>query len=216
MPKKRISLKGLADFMVGSPAKQRSIVHDYKYPKEDEPRGKATYYKDAMTVIEAFHRRKHDRSWLLKQADDLETVAKTKSNLSRTKLINNARTLRDFAAHLSIRHLEVLKQLRLGLNIGDVYISIVPDLCVKDKGRQHLIKFNFSEEEPKDKQIKAITQAMYEAASEASIPVVPSDVWYVTLSTGTTHKGARMGSRMKKEIEASCATISAIWDTIEK
>ena len=58
-----ITLKGLAKFMVATPAQQRKILRDYKYPKE-EGQAMAQYYKEARDVIYSFHKNKHPKEWL--------------------------------------------------------------------------------------------------------------------------------------------------------
>lgn len=61
---KKLSLKGLADFMTASPSRQRKILRAYKYPSEDEARAKILYYREARDRIAAFHVSPHDVSWL--------------------------------------------------------------------------------------------------------------------------------------------------------
>ena len=50
----RMSARGLVRFMTSSPAAQRKVLRDYKYP-EPEGVAQASYYRDVMDVIERYH-----------------------------------------------------------------------------------------------------------------------------------------------------------------
>ena len=41
-----------------------------------------------------------------------------------------------------------------------------------------------------------------------------SSVILLDIPRGEEHRGARMGARMRNDIEAACQNIEAIWDTI--
>jgi len=63
-----ITLKGLAKFMMATPAKQRKILRDYKYPRE-EGQAMAQYYKEARDVVYSFHKNKRAKEWLMAKGE---------------------------------------------------------------------------------------------------------------------------------------------------
>jgi hypothetical protein len=87
-------------------------------------------------------------------------------------------------------------------------------LHVWEKGRTKIIKLGFTPKEPAEQMIRIITQGMYEAASIAELGLKSADVLYFDVRRGEVHKGARVGARLKSEIQAACQNISAIWDQI--
>jgi hypothetical protein len=77
------------------------------------------------------------------------------------------------------------------------------------------VKLEFAKNEPNPAVVKIVSQLMFEAAIQARLPVKSADVLYIDVARGTAHKGARVGARMGTEIEAACANIAAMWDSIK-
>src|SRR5438552_2972289 len=103
----KMSVKGLAKFMVASPAAQRKVLQDYKFPDEDEPKAMRLYYGEAVDSIKAYHLRQLPVDWLLQQADRIGQLASTVNGMTRTRLRNNVRGLRDYADNFASRRLTV-------------------------------------------------------------------------------------------------------------
>lgn len=213
---KQVSLKGLADFMTADPARQRRILRDYKYPREDEPRARIVYYREARDRISVYHAAAHPRTWLETEASRLRVLASSAvKGRTRTRLQHNARSLTSYATHFGSRPFQVVGD-NLGLSIrhDDVRVTVIPDLHVRERNQEKIIKLEFSKDEPSDQEVKIISQAMYEAADAAEMGLTASCVLYLDVERGLAHKGARAGSRMRRNIEAACENISAIWDSI--
>lgn len=211
---KKISLKGLAVFMTASAARQRSLVREFKYPGEDEAHAKILYYREARDRIAAYHRAGHGRDWLLGEAAHLETLAASTLDPAKTRLNHNARALREYARHFAKRRFEVQGELSLGLRHKDVVVSVSPDLHVREGDRRKIVKLEFNVGEPTRDVIRIISQGMFEAGERASLQLASSDVLYLDVPRGMQHRGARLGSRLRRNIEASCMTLSAIWDDV--
>ena len=77
-----------------------------------------------------------------------------------------------------------------------------------------LIKIHFAQEPLSDTAAKVLSQAMFEAARQAGIEIPPSAVEILDLAAGRVYRGARLGSRIRAQIEATCQNISALWPTI--
>src|SRR5262249_19128293 len=110
---KKLSIKGLADFMTASPSRQRTILRQYKYPDEDEPRAKILYYREARDRVAAHHSAGHHPSWLVTQAVSLEQLAANSTSRARTRLRHNARGLRSYAQHFGLKQYTVVGELAL-------------------------------------------------------------------------------------------------------
>jgi hypothetical protein len=209
----KISAKGLAKFMTSSSAAQRKVLRDFKFP-DDEGTAQAAYYRDAREVVSEYHRSGHDRQWLRDSADALSGAAAVLGGRAATRLRHNARGLREYANNFTAKQMEVLPRRRFAVAIEDVRISVVPDLHVREKDRERLIKLEFAAPVPHPDVIKIITQLMFEAALQAQLPVRASDVLYLDVSRGESYKGARMASRVRTDITAACTNIAALWPTI--
>ncbi len=210
----QISLKGLAKFMNASAAGQRKALHDYKFPAE-EGQAQAKYYRDARNAISKYHEQKHPESWLLQKAADLllDAQAAPKPQIA-TRLRNNARAIKSYAAYFPPGLYEVLSDVKLALNFGNVLVTVNPDLRVRERGKEKLLKLDFATDEPDATLITIISQAMLEAALADGMELSSSQVLYVDVPRGVRHKGARLGARMRTNIEAACQNIAAIWNTI--
>jgi hypothetical protein len=212
----RLTVKGLAKYMTSSPAAQRRVLRDFKYPRGEEAYAMRLYYRDACERIIAFHRKNHDRAWLRTQAEDFGRLAELTKGSSGTRLRNNGRAMRQYEQHFGDRVFEVLSDLRLEVEFSGVRITATPDLYVRESGKHKAIKLEFSKSTPPPDAVKVVTQCLYEAARRGRVPgLSSSSVLYLDIPRGLEHRGARAGSRMLRDIEAACETISQVWDSIQ-
>ena len=207
----QISVKGLAKYMHSGPATQRKVLRDFKYP-DPEGSAQAKYYREARKWIVAYHQNDHDESWLHRKADQLDLRAGHQGGHSAVRLGNNARALRHYVRAFAGKPFEVLSELKLDLIYGPVRITVAPELHVLEKGKERIIKLDFSKTAPDTKLVKTITQAMFEAATQHGLQLPPSSVLYMDVTRHKVHRGARMGARLSRDIEAACQNITAIWD----
>ncbi len=211
----RITTRGLVKFMTASPAGQRKVVKDFKYPDEDEPLSMRTYYYDAYNLIYAFHKNSHDRRWLNDKANELMQLAVGASAAIVARCKNNSRALRQYESAFSHRKLEpISRQPKMTLEFGGVTVSVVPDLYVSEKNRTKLVKLDFSKEPNSAYVHKIVSQCMFEAALMHMESVTSSSILYWDVPRGAEIKGSRAGSRTLKEIEAACRNLEALWPTI--
>lgn len=211
---KKLSIKGLAEFMIASPSRKRTILRHYKYPAEDEPKAKILYYRDARERIVAYHAGGHDREWLLEEVKRLQILTSLSSGQSKTRLSHNVRALRAYLRNFSGFSFEVLDDVLLNLQFGDVVITVRPDLHIIEKQREKIVKLEFGKAEPSKLMIKIISQGMFESTEIEGMNLQSSDVLFLDVPRGKRYKGARMGSRIRRDIEATCEMIDAIWDRI--
>jgi hypothetical protein len=211
---KKLSLKGLADYMTASPTRQRSILRSYKYPTEDEAQAKILYYREARDRIAAFHSSGETLAWLGNQATILLTLASYSRDRRRARLEHNARGIQQYARNFGSRSFDILGDFSHDLQYGDVVVSVYPDLHVREGETEKLIKLEFSKDEPNAALIRIISQCMFEAARDAGLGLSSANILLLDVPRGRAHRSSRMGARMARDIEATCENISAIWDTI--
>jgi len=210
-----IGLKGLAKFMTASAAQQRKILRDYKYPNE-EGQAQAIYYREARDCIRTYHLKKHPQRWLDDTADKLRDAASVVGGVSKTRLNHNARAVAQYAASFGDKMLTVLADTELSLTVNGVKVKINPDLHVQDRSRQKVLKLEFSSTPPDARQIAVICQCMYEGLLQSGVSATSSSVVYLDVPRGQEYRGARQGARMRREIEAACQNITALWPTIQR
>lgn len=209
----KISVKGLAKFMTSSPANQRKILRDFKYP-DPEGSAQAIYYREARDFISAYHKNSHPNQWLQEKADQLLYLGKQSSGQSKTRLTNNARGILSYSEHFGSKKFEPLGDLTLFLSFRGVRVTVRPDLHINEKGKEKIIKLEFNTQPPDERLLKIISQVMFEATSNNGSGLPSSSILCFDVPRGRTYKGARAGSRALKEIEAACENILAIWETL--
>jgi len=209
----KISVKGLAKFMTSTPANQRKVLRDYKHP-DPEGNVQRVYYKEARDAILSYHKHGHDKRWLTSKARQLADQGTLLGGRAGKRFQHNARGLRGYAHYFADRRFELLAALRLQYSAAGVRISVTPDLHVVERRLEKVIKLEFSKEEPDPTVIRIINQAMFEAATAHGLDVTSSGVLVLDVPRGHVHKGARMGSRMKRELEAACQNIATLWPGI--
>lgn len=212
----RLTVKGLAKYIVGSPAQQRRVLQDFKYPNTDEPAAMRQYYQDATNAVRAFHRNGHDRVRLREQAQSLATRARLTGGSTGTRLRNNARGLQQYEEHFGGRVFEVQAAQTMRLVFSEVQIALNPELHVMERGRAKLMKLNFASDVPSEIEVKVIVQCLYEAANRQLGQFPASAVLLLDVPRGVEHRGARAGARTLRDIEAACETIAGIWPQIQE
>jgi hypothetical protein len=210
----RISVKGLAKYMTSSPAAQRRILREYKYPDEDEPSAMRRYYKEVTDRIRAYHSSPHDRAWLQRKTSELAELARVTPGRGAARLRHNARALAAYERHFATKAYVPQAQLRLQLPVGNVLVSVAPDLHTFERNRVKLIKLDFSTTLPNVEAVKIVSQVMFEAARGRVSDLKSSSISYLDVTRGSEHKGARAGGRALREIEAACLSIESIWPGI--
>jgi hypothetical protein len=211
----KIGLKGLVKFMTAKPAAQRKVLRDYKYPKP-EGHAQALYYQDAVRAIGRYHRDgSQPLSWLEGEAQRFLSEAQAASGTRRTRLRHNARALNQYGEYFGTRNWIAAPLEKLpALVYGSVQVNVKADLRVLEGNKEWLIKFEFSEKESSVDAVKVMTQLLFESARQRWPGLPSSAVLYVDVAHGTAHKGARLGARVSKDIDAACKNIEAIWDSI--
>jgi hypothetical protein len=210
----KISVRGLAKFMTSGAVAQRKVLRDFKYQDEDEPTAMRLYYKDATDRIQAFHRSGHPSTWLEQKAADLSQLARLTPGRAGTRLRHNARALLSYEAHFADRQFSPQSQLRLRLGIGDVTITVSPEIYALERGATRVVKLDFSKDAPSTETVKIVSQVMFEAAKTRLGGIRSTEVMYFDVARGAEHKAARAGARTLREIEAACANIEALWPGI--
>jgi hypothetical protein len=210
-----ITVKGLAKFMTASPAQQRKVVRDFKYPKLDESAAQQKYYKEARTIITAYHRARRPPEWLLQKAAQLQALAQQEHNSrSRTRLNHNVRAVRAYHQYFRKKQFELLDRESLYFDSGNIRVKVTPDLRVIEDEVEKIIKLEFSVGAPPDDLVKIVSQVMYESANKSGVVFPSASVLYYDVPRGVAHKGARARTRMLGNIRAACATIEDIWEAI--
>jgi hypothetical protein len=211
---KRISFKGLAQFMTASAAKQRTIVKQYKYPAEEEAHAKIIYYRASRDIIKAFHTDNQPIEFLNDHSDRLLRLSLGNTGATKIRLRNNSRAVMQYGENFGTKEFDVMDDVGYKLEIAGVIIIVSPDLHVMEKGVEKILKLDFDAKEPGTDFIKIMSQCLYEAALRAWHRIATSTALYVDVPRGKMYKGARAGSRTMRNIEASCQTLSDIWDSI--
>lgn len=105
----RVTLTGLAKYMMASSSQQRKILRDYKYPKP-EGTAQAKYYRDTYRLLYSFHSRGHDVSWLLAQADFLATTRAPANRSAQRRVDRNVAAIRRYVKYFGSRNLNNHKE----------------------------------------------------------------------------------------------------------
>jgi hypothetical protein len=57
---------------------------------------------------------------------------------------------------------------------------------------------------------------MGDAAAAIGVPVAPADVIYLDIARQAQYNGKKMNKQLKKNVDAACETIQAVWPTIKQ
>jgi hypothetical protein len=103
---------------------------------------------------------------------------------------------------------------KIRLEYGDVAVTAMPDLCVKHRGEEFLLKLDFGKKKP-DRQVASILlYILYKAATQAGLSVDYRHVLYFDMAAETEYKCPKESSQLKTILETSCKEYADMWSTL--
>jgi hypothetical protein len=226
----KFGLSEFAAYMAAGAGSRRTQLTAKKFPKEED-KIPSQYYAPVVKLLRNYHVEGHKSEWLELEAVNQDAKAlsavegvsleeKMKAKFKADKHGNFARVLRAYKQYFSNKKYRVLEQIDLPYSVGNVRISIRPDLHVIQGKTEKLIKFWCKDEKvtnrPKLLEIRVMTQLMLEAANMHGHLLSGSQILLLDVETGETHKGAKLGAHLGKDIIAECQTMEAVWPTLKK
>ena len=214
----KISVKILADFMLATSLRQRSIVRDAKFPKfkDGKPKPQIVRYSEARAAIRDYHEAGNDLNVFSKAVDRLIKKKAEYPEKDITRIEDNIRAIKAYLTHFSKREFSVLPTPKPVYEIGEMQVFATPDLFVEENGVKRLVKFDFSQQKPRKEIVKIILKVMHEAASQQNLAVKPKDVLYLDVSHQTCFTGEKLNKKLKKEVDAAIATMQDMWGNIKQ
>jgi hypothetical protein len=214
----RISVKVLADFMLASDARRRSIIRDSKFPKlkDGKPKPQIVRYSEARAAIRGYHASGNDVNVLLTEIEKLIRKKTEHPEKEPSRIDDNIRAIKAYLAHFAKNAFAVLTTPKPIYVSGGIEVSATPDLFVEESGAKRLIKLDFNQQKPKERAVEIILKVMHEAASLQELGIKPKDVVYLDVSRRTQHTGAKLNKSLKKDIDAALATIQDMWANIKQ
>ena len=210
---KKIAMKSFAEFVSGTESAKARILRGYKFPDE-EGMAMAKYYWPAKSTISEFHNGKHETAWLLMKALEMESGAMTPSKPLRTKLLNNARSVKSYAEHFGGHHYEVLGNVKLPFTINGVSINVTPDMHVADGGVEIYLKFSFSKSKLKHDYVRTMLACMSYGLHANLHDDNPEVIALIDVPRGTVHRGLRVTDVLVGEIICQCEELEKVWNLL--
>src|SRR5437868_5423625 len=99
----KLSAKGFADFLVGSPSQKRKILRNYKFADQGEGKGRSNYYVRAVAAIRAYHRADNDPDKLQEAISKIEQQLPAAGQLKKANLSHNIRAINAYQQHFGKR-----------------------------------------------------------------------------------------------------------------
>jgi hypothetical protein len=214
----KISVRVLADFMLASAARQRTIVRDSKFPKlkDGKPKPQIVRYSEARAAIRDFHESGNNITVLLTAVERLAAKKAAFPEKDTTRIDDNIRALSAYVKHFAKMPFKVLTTPKPIYRFEQVEVSATPDLYVEENGVRKLIKLDFNQKKPLEQSVEIIMKVMAEAASQTELAVKPKDVVYLDVSRQTHYTGKALNKGLKKNIDAALATIQDMWANIKQ
>jgi hypothetical protein len=214
----RISVKLLADFMTASPARQRTIIRDAKYPqlKNGKKRPQIVRYSEARAAIRDYHEANNDVSVLLAAIERLNRKKAAKAGENMSRIDDNIRALTLYMKYYSNTPFTILTTPKLIYRFEQVEVSAAPDLYVEEKGERKLIKIDLNQKKLREDAVDIIMKVMAEASAEIELGVKPKDVVYLDVTRQMQYTGKKLNKALKKNIDAALATVQDMWASIKQ
>lgn len=204
--------------MKATSASQRTLLRNYKFPftATGQKRPQIVRYSEARTAITKYHASGNEITVLLNAIEALVKKGSEHPEKDASRIRDNIRALKTYMAHFSKSHFTVLDNPKPKYIHGEVTVSATPDLYVDEAGRKKLIKLDFNAVKPDPEVIQIVLKVMHEASFLGNLGVQPRDVVYLDVSRQAQFTGAKLNTRLKREIDAACETIADIWPRIKQ
>jgi len=215
----KISAKVLADFMLASSVRRKSILRDAKFKvlKDGSPKPQIVRYREAGTAFRHFHKSGNNLAVLQQVIERLEDKkSKLAPEKDSSRLDDNIRAIKDYAKHFSGRKFTILKTPKPAYFSGAAQVSAAPDMYVEEEGVKKLVKLDCKRKESGQYTIDIILKIIHEAASPHKLVDAPSNVICLTVSSGVEHNGEKLDRGLKRSIDEALATIEEMWPSIRR
>lgn len=210
----KLSMKSLAQFMTSRESRKRTILKNSKFPRD--ARVIIIQYREAINAIRDFRESGNDPATLVKTIDHLRKKAIGATPQTQARINNNIRAIERYLEHFGPQQCDVLQTPRMKYVHAGVTVSVVPDLLISENGQKLLIKLDFTQAGATDEQIEIMLQLMYEAALGGDLGIAPKNVMYINARAAEPHRCSKIRKNLKREIDAACENIAAIWEGIKK
>ncbi|EIM73276.1 hypothetical protein A33O_15945 [Nitratireductor aquibiodomus RA22] len=221
----RISLNKLCEFMTASIPRQRRIVRDQKFP----PDYLRTYYREAQEAVASCIASELDNvSAVERQIDILNQQAPDTVGTQR-RIASNVDALETFLDMLDQINLQGAVP-ELGANdapklrVRNVDISVRPEIILRMENRNGPVvgamKVHFPKTNPLDERSAGYASAILQEWTRVYLPDdgSASGPLCCVLDIGSQcfYEGVRATRQRMRDIEDACATIAALWPTIQQ
>ncbi|EGJ19622.1 hypothetical protein RSWS8N_15719 [Cereibacter sphaeroides WS8N] len=219
----RISLNKLAEFMTATPARQRRIIRDQKFP----PAYQVVYYREAQEAVS---------SALASELSNLAVVERQIDILNQ-QAPDSVGTQRRLAANVDALEafMEMVDRISFGgarprlgendapkLRMRNVDISVRPEIILVAEGRSGplvgAMKVHFPKTNPLDDRTAGYVSALLQEWATANLHEEGqvSGLFCSVIDIGSRchHEGVRATRQRLRDLEEACETIHALWPTI--
>ena len=210
----KLSMKSLAQFMTSGESRRRTILKNSKFPREAQVI--IIQYRDAINAIRDFHENGNDPATLVKNIDKLRKKAIGASRQTEARINNNIRAIERYLDHFAAQNCKIRPVPKMKYIHANVTVSVFPDLLIDEGGEKTLIKLDFTQAGATDEQIEIMLQLMYEATIAEDLGIKPKNVIYINARSEQPHRCSKIKKNLKREIDAACENIEAMWEGIKK
>jgi hypothetical protein len=214
----QISVSGLAKFMRGMPAAQRTLLRNFKFPFDanGNKRPQIVRYSEARAAIRKYHESGNRVTILLEAIENLLKKEIEHPEKDASRIHDNVRAVKTYMSHFSKNNFTILENPNPKYLHDEVVVTATPDLYVEENGKRKLIKLDFNVHKPDQETVEIILKVMHEASAISKLGVQPRDVVYLDVSRQAQFVGTKMNKRLLRDIDAACETIADIWPKIKQ
>jgi hypothetical protein len=203
----------LAEYVAKHGRSPESILRPYKFRTNGEGIARIVFRPPVITVIRKHYKLDRDPAvFESATAKWLETAGATEKKSQRGRLHSNINALALFRLRYGDREFEILSNHRISCQIGPVIFTASPDLWVKEKGQEYLIKIGFGKR--KRSYVDVLLNVMRRAALLSGHRIRPRNAIYLD-----TYAGEELVSRFAFRdyavtLTAAANAIAKIWPRV--
>jgi hypothetical protein len=203
----------LAAFVARGDRSPETILRRYKFREAGEGRARIICHPPVITLIRRFYKLSKDVSVLdSTTAEWRKKAGLTDKKSVRSRLLSNAKYIDALRVYLTSGDFKILRVRKISCQVGQLVFKASPDLWVREKGEERLIRVGFGQQ-PRS-YVDTLLIVTGRAATMNGYRILPRNVAYLQASTGRELLSRFTYEEMILTLTAAAREIAETWPRV--
>lgn len=207
MASPRLTVKSVAAYLRGTTSRQKKILRDHKYPKQEPQVHQPPYYQIAIGGVRQYYRAENDPAALVAAQNRAQNIGQ------KAKREHNIRILEKFRdSPLASRSFSLQKNSTFSAALRGVNIRLSPDMQAVEKGMFKVIYFHCREEPIDEATAILMAEVAHWVMQQNRIELQSRQIEVIDLSKGKSYSAKKWSDSLPTALAEHAGEIVARWE----